>query len=71
MGEMLSNHTTRNILTPATIMSSHATAEKKKIVLWRGNAELKAIYKCIALTSGHPGKVYLGTAEGDFKEKIL
>ena len=52
-------------------MSSHATAEKKKIVLWRGNAELKAIYKSIALTSGHPGKVYLGTAEGDFKKKIL
>ena len=52
-------------------MSSHATVEKMKIVLWRGNAELKAIYKCIALTSGHPGKVYLGTAEGDFKKKIL
>ena len=39
--EILSNHTTRNLLTQATIMSSHATVEKKKIVLWRGNAELK------------------------------
>ena len=28
------------------------------------------IYKCIASTSGHPDKVYLGTAEGDFKKDI-
>ena len=27
------------------------------------------IYKCIASTSGHPDKVYLGTAEGDFKKR--
>ena len=26
------------------------------------------IYKCIASTSGHPGKVYLGIAEGDENE---
>ena len=24
--------------------------------------------KCIVSTSGHPGKIYLGTAEGDFKK---
>ena len=29
------------------------------------------IYKCIASTSGHSDKVYLGTAEGDFKEDII
>ena len=28
-------------------------------------------YKCIASTFGHPDKVYLGTAEGDLKKKIL
>ena len=27
------------------------------------------IYKCIASTSGHPGKVYSGAAEGDFKKR--
>ena len=27
------------------------------------------IYKCIASTSGHPDKVYLGTAEGDLKKR--
>ena len=27
------------------------------------------IYKCIVLTSGHPDKVYLGTAEGDSKKR--
>ena len=27
------------------------------------------IYKCIASRSGHPDKVYLGTAEGDFKKR--
>ena len=31
----------KKLLTQATIMSSHATVEKKKIVLWRVNAELK------------------------------
>ena len=28
------------------------------------------VYKCIASTSGHPDKVYLGTAERDLKKKI-
>ena len=27
------------------------------------------IFKCIASTSGHPYKVYLGTVEGDFKKR--
>ena len=27
------------------------------------------IYKCITSTSGHPNKVSLGTAEGDFKKR--
>ena len=62
MWEILSNHTTQNLLIQATITSSHAAVEKRKIVLWRGNAELK----CIASTSGPPDKLYSGTAEGDF-----
>ena len=68
MREILSNHTTRNLLIQTTIMSSHATVEKKKIVLWReGKCRTEnIIYKCIASTSGHPDRVYLGTAEGDF-----
>ena len=27
------------------------------------------IYKCIVSTSGHPNKIYLGTAEGGFKKR--
>ena len=27
------------------------------------------IYKCTVLSPGKPGKVYLGTAEGDFKKR--
>ena len=28
------------------------------------------VYKCVASTSINPGKVYLGTAEGEFKERF-
>ena len=27
------------------------------------------IYKCVVTATGHPRKVYLGTAEGDFKQR--
>ena len=50
-----------------TSRHSHATIEKKKIVHWSGNAELRTIVP----TSGHPNKVYLGTVEGDFKKDII
>ena len=42
--------------------------KKKKIVHWRGNAELKTICKLIVSTSGHPDKSYLGPVEGDKNE---
>ena len=49
-------------------MRSHATVEKKKIVLWGGGKcrTENIIYICILSTSGHCDKVYLRTAEGDF-----
>ena len=28
------------------------------------------VYKCVALVHGYPKKVYLGTAEGDFKQRF-
>ena len=28
------------------------------------------IYKCVITATGHPRKVYLGTAEGDFKQQF-
>ena len=34
-------HTTKNILTQATIMSSHVTVEKKTILFWRDKITLK------------------------------
>ena len=27
------------------------------------------IYKCVVTATGHPRKVYLGTAEGNFKQR--
>ena len=50
-------------------MGSHATVEKKKISFGRKCRTENIIYICIASTSGHPDKVYLGTAEGDFKKR--
>ena len=52
-------------------MGSHATVEKKKISFGRKCRTENIIYICIASTSGHPDKVYLGTAEGDFKKDII
>ena len=66
MWEILSNHTTRNLLIQATIMSSHATVHCPL----EGKCRTEnIIYKCIASASGHPDKVYLGTAEGDLKKR--
>ena len=28
------------------------------------------IYKCVITATAHPRKVYLGTAEGDFKQQL-
>ena len=64
----LPNHTARNWLILTTIIHSHATSERQ-IVLWKENAELKIIYKCIVPTFGHPDKPYLGRAEEDQKKR--
>ena len=69
MWEILSDHTTRNLLTQATIMSSHATIEKRNCPLEGKCRTENIIYKYIAWTSGHPNKVYLGTAR--FKKKDI
>ena len=52
-------------------MGSHATVEKKKISFGRKCRTENIIYICIASTSGHPDKVYLGTAEEDFQKKYF
>ena len=45
---------------------------KKEAYRFAGTCRTENIIcKCIVSTSGHPGKVYLGTAEGDFKKNIL
>ena len=67
MWEILSNHTTRNLLIQATIMSS---CRKKEDSPLEGKCRTEnIIYKCMAWTSCHPDKVYLGTAERDFKKR--
>ena len=66
MWEILSNHTTRNLLIQATIMSS---CRKKEDSPLEGKCRTEnIIYKCIASTSCQPDKVYLGTAERDFRK---
>ena len=70
MWKILSNHTTRNLSIQATIMSSHVTVKKKKKDCpLEGKCRTEnIIYEFIVSTSGHPDKVYFGTAEGDFKK---
>ena len=52
------------------LISSHeqpCNSRKKEDCLLEGKCRTENItYKCIASTSGHPDKVYLGTPEGDF-----
>ena len=70
MWEILSYHTTRNWLIQASVMRSHAAVEKKEDCLLEGKCKTEnIIHKCIVSTSGHPNKVYLGTAEGDFEKR--
>ena len=57
MWEMLSNHTARNL----SIQEDCPLEEKCR------NENI--INKCIVSTSGHPDKVYLGTAAEDFRKR--
>ena len=44
--------------------------KKRKNVCFKVNLELTIqIYKCVVTVTGHPQKVYLGTAEGHFKQR--
>ena len=40
--------------------------KKRKNARWKVNVD---IYKCVVTATDHPQKVYLGTAEGDFKQQ--
>ena len=57
MWEMLSNHTAKNL----SIQEDCSLEEKCR------NENI--INKCIVSTSGHPDKVYLGTAAEDFRKR--
>ena len=53
--------------------SSHHTTKSWQAIdecllkgTWRSE---NIIYKCAVAATGHPRKVYLGTAEGDFKQR--
>ena len=51
-------------------MQSHATVEPKSTCPLNGQCQTQdIIYKCTVSTSVNPDKVYLGTAEGDFKKR--
>ena len=53
-------------------MDGHVTVEKKKTVIWKGQFRTEnKFYKCIVATSGNPEKVYLETAERNFKKDII
>ena len=68
MWEILLNDTTRNLLIQATIMQSCSCRKKEDCPLEGKCRTENIVYKCIASTSGPPDKLYLGTAEGDFKK---
>ena len=69
----ISSHTTRNWLIQATIMRRQpCNYRKKEDCPSEGKCRIEnIIYQCIVSTSGHPDKVYLGTAEGDFKKTLI
>ena len=42
----------------------------KRNIVTEGKCRSKdIIYKCVVTAAGHPRKAYLGTAEGDFKQR--
>ena len=72
MWEILSNQTTRNWLTQATIMHNHGNVEKKEYFPSEGKCETEnIIYKFIVSTTGVPDKPYLRTAKEVLKKYFI
>ena len=48
---------------------NNVTVEKRKCLLEGKCRSEDIIYKCAVIATGHQRKVYLGTAEGNFKQR--
>ena len=63
-----SSHTAKSWSMLKTSRRKTNYREKEKCPL-EGKFRSEDIYKCVVTATGHPRKAYLGTAEGDFKQR--
>ena len=68
VGNIIKSHNKKLINSSNHHAQPCKSKKKKKTVLWKCITE-NIIYKCIVSASGQPDKVYLGTAEGNFKKR--
>ena len=69
MGNIIKSHN-KKLINSSNHLEQTCNCRKKEDCLLEGKCRTEnIIYKCITSRSGHPDKVYLGTAEGDFKKR--
>ena len=69
VGSIIKSHNEK-LTNAANKQTKHCNCRKKQACPLEGNCRSEdTIYKCVVTATGHPRKVYLGTAEGDFKQR--
>ena len=67
---MINSHN-RKLINAENKVNKNCNCRKKEECLLEGKCRSQdVIYKCIATATGHPRKAYLGTAEGEFKQRF-
>ena len=69
MGSIIKSHDKKET-NPKKKQTKKCNCRQKEKCLLQGKCRSQdIIYKCVVTATGHPQKVYLGTAEGDFKHQ--
>ena len=69
MGSIIKSHN-KKLTNAENKRTKDYNCRKKEECHLEGKCRSKdIIYKCVVTVTGHPRKVYLGTAEGDFKQR--
>ena len=69
MGSIIKSHN-KKLNNAENKQTKHCNCRKRQECPLEGKSRSEdIIYKCVVTATGHPRKIYLGTAEGDFKQR--
>ena len=68
VGSIIKSHN-KKLTNAENKQTKHCNCRKKQECPLEGKCRSEDIYKCVVTATGHPQKVYLGTAEGDLQQQ--